>query len=85
MPILMAGRFSSSTTSQVCDDRDIVVCAQDSDEAIALLRHESNDLVLIGMAAPLPEDRLDLIRRLRASGNDTPVLALTGPQVHDKN
>jgi two-component system, cell cycle response regulator CtrA len=84
MPILVAGKFSSSTKSQICDGLDIVACAEDADEAIALLCHESFDLVLIGMSAALRDDGFDLIRRLRASENDTPVLALTGSRVHDK-
>lgn len=84
MPILMVGKFSSSMASQICDAQDIVVFADDADQAIALLCQESYDLVLIGMAAAARENGFDLIRRLRASKNDTPVLALTGSQVHDK-
>jgi two-component system cell cycle response regulator CtrA len=84
MPILMVGNFSSSMRSQIGDRRDIIVCEEGADEAIELLCLESYDLVLVGMAAALRGDGFDLIRRLRASENDTPVLALTGPHAHDK-
>jgi two-component system, cell cycle response regulator CtrA len=84
MPILMVGRFSSSMRSQIRDPQDIIVCAEGSDEAIELLFLESYDLILVDMAAALREDGFDLIRRLRASENDTPVLALTGPHIHDQ-
>jgi two-component system cell cycle response regulator CtrA len=83
MPILMVEKLFSVTTSHIGDEFGIVVCAEDADEAISLLRHESYDLVLLGMGSP-PEDGFELIRRMRACGDDTPVLALTGPRAEDR-
>jgi two-component system, cell cycle response regulator CtrA len=76
MSILLVEMYPSQATSHIGDDHGVIVCAEDADEAIALLRHDSFDLVLISMLA-LPEDGFDLIRRMRRSGDDTPIVALT--------
>jgi two-component system cell cycle response regulator CtrA len=76
MSILLVEMYPSQATSQIGDSHGVIVCAEDADEAIALLRHDSFDLVLINMAA-LPDDGFDLIRRMRRAGDDTPIVALT--------
>jgi two-component system cell cycle response regulator CtrA len=76
MSILLVEMYPSASTSHIGDDHGVIVCAEDADEAIALLRHDSFDLVVIGMAA-LPDDGFDLIRRMRRAGDDTPIVALT--------
>jgi two-component system, cell cycle response regulator CtrA len=83
MRILLVENICSVATSHISDDLFLVACAEDADEALSLLQHEYYDLVLLNMGAQ-PTDGFDLIRRMRASGNDTPVLALTGPWVDDK-
>lgn len=83
MTVLLVEKFSSPATLRIGDDHGIVVCAEDADEAMSLMRDESYDLVLVGIAS-LGEDGFDLIRRLRAAGNDTPLLALTGPHMADR-
>ena len=75
--ILLVEKICSVVTSHIGDDRFLVGCAEDADEAISLLQQASYDLVLLSMGEQ-SKDGFDLIRRLRASGNDTPVLALTG-------
>jgi len=77
MPVLLVERFASHATSQLGDECGIINCAEDADEAMSLLQQETYELVLIGMTSS-PEDGFDLIRRLQASGNETPVLALMG-------
>jgi two-component system, cell cycle response regulator CtrA len=81
--ILLVEKTRSVVTSHIGDDRFLVTCAEDADEAMSLLQHESYDLVLLSMGEQ-STDGFDLIRRLRASGNDTPVLALTGSRLDGK-
>jgi len=83
MRILLVENIRSVATSHIGDDLFLVACAEDADEAMSLLQHEYYDLVLLNMAAQ-PTDGFDLIRRMRASGNDTPILALTGSLLDDK-
>jgi two-component system cell cycle response regulator CtrA len=83
MRILLVENIRSLATSHIGDDLFLVACAEDADEAMSLLQHEYYDLVLLNMGAQ-PTDGFDLIRRMRASRNDTPVLALTGPWLDDK-
>ena len=83
MRILLVEKIRSVVTSHIGDDRLLVACAEDADEAISLLQQEPYDLVLLSMAEQ-SKDGFGLIRRMRASGNDTPVLALTGSRFDDK-
>jgi two-component system cell cycle response regulator CtrA len=83
MCVLMIERDPSAFASHISDDRFHVTCAEDADEAMSLLRHETYDVVLLSMGAQ-PADGLNLIRRMRASKDDTPLVALTGTRVADR-
>jgi two-component system cell cycle response regulator CtrA len=67
----------------VGDDRTFIACAEDADEAMSLLCHDTYDLVLLNMSAN-PTDGFTLISRLRAGGDSTALLALTGREISDR-
>jgi len=77
MRILLIASFGSTLVSRLGDIWFSVTLAGDTAEALSLLRQASYDLVLLDMSASAA-DGLDLIRRVRQSGDDTPLLALTG-------
>jgi two-component system cell cycle response regulator CtrA len=83
MRILLVEKYRSATASHVGDDRFLVTCAEDADEAMSLLRYETYDVVLLSMGAQTL-DGLDLIRRMRASKYGTPLLALTGSRIDNR-
>ena len=66
MRVLMVEKYPSTFASHIGDDRFYVTCAEDADEAMSLLRHETYDVVLLSMGAQ-PTDGLSLIRRMRTS------------------
>jgi len=77
MRILLIESFGSTLASRLGDIWFSVTLAGDTAEALSLLRQASYDLVLLDMSASAA-DGVDLIRRVRQSGDDTPLLALTG-------
>jgi two-component system cell cycle response regulator CtrA len=83
MRVLLVENYTSSPTSRLCDGRWLVTCAEDADEAMSLLRHNSYDLILLNMSTN-PNDGFTLIRRLRAGRNGTPLLALTASGTGDR-
>jgi two-component system, cell cycle response regulator CtrA len=83
MYLLMIEKDPSISDSQVCDDRDSVVRADNADEAMSILRHEKLDLVVIDVVS-LAEEGWSFIRRLRSMKNDIPLVALTGSQAADR-
>jgi two-component system cell cycle response regulator CtrA len=81
--ILLVEKIHSKVTSLIGDEMLVVACAEDANEALSLLRQETYDLVLLSMGEQ-STDGFDLIRRMRASGNDTLILVLTGSRLDDK-
>ena len=77
MRILLVEKYRSATASHVGDDRFLVTCAEDADEAMSLLRYETYDVVLLSMGAQTL-DGLDLIHCLRARKAVMPIIVLTG-------
>jgi two-component system cell cycle response regulator CtrA len=83
MRILLVEKTRSTITSQIGDDRFLIACAEDADEALSLLQHERFDLVLLSMGAQ-PSDGFCLIRGMRADNDGTPILALTGSRAENR-
>ena len=83
MRVLLVEDYRSNTRSHVGDDRTFIACAEDADEAMSLLCHDTYDLVLLNMSAN-PTDGFTLISRLRAGGDSTALLALTGREISDR-
>jgi two-component system cell cycle response regulator CtrA len=81
MRVLLVEKYRSSITSRTGDGLFLVICAEDADEVMVLLRKDFYALVLLNMSAAA-EDGLDLIPRVRIAGDQTPVLALTGPEAN---
>jgi two-component system cell cycle response regulator CtrA len=83
MRVLLVENYTSSPNSRLCDGRWLIACAEDSDEAMSLLRHNTYDLILLNMSTN-PDDGFTLIGRLRAGRNETPLLALTASGIGDR-
>jgi two-component system cell cycle response regulator CtrA len=83
MRLLVVGKDGSFGRSSLCDDRSFVIPAETPEEALSILRHETVDVVVLDVA-PFSEDGFTFIRKLRASKNDTPLLALTGRHAGDR-
>ena len=68
----------------IADEADMVVAAEaaSGDEVLALVRHESFDVVLLDISMP-DKSGIDTLRILRQSQPDLPVLMLSGyPEEH---
>jgi two-component system, cell cycle response regulator CtrA len=79
----MIEKNGSFASSQLCDDRSFVIPAETPDEALSILRHEKVDIVVLDVASFF-EEGFAFIRKLRASKNDTPLIALTGRHAGDR-
>jgi two-component system cell cycle response regulator CtrA len=83
MRLLLVERTRNAASSLMDDQLSVMTCAEDADEAISLLRYDSFDVVVINLGVQSSAGA-DLIRRMRAIRNDTPVLAVTGPAAADR-
>jgi two-component system cell cycle response regulator CtrA len=83
MRILLVERDASLSISRLCDPRTFVLHADQPDEALSILRHETFDLVVLDVTS-LAEAGFALIRRLREARNYTPLIALTGRHVDER-
>lgn len=59
------------------EDGFVVTCANSAETAERILADQSFDAIVLDLRLP-GKDGIDLLRELRAAGNPTPVLALTG-------
>jgi two-component system cell cycle response regulator CtrA len=83
MRLLIVERETSADTSRIHDDRTFVIQADNADEGLSILRHETFDLVIVDTTT-LCEKGFSFIRRLRLAKNDTPLIALTGDRSDDR-
>jgi two-component system cell cycle response regulator CtrA len=83
MRVLLFQCGRSVETWGIDDGNAVIERAESADEAMSLLLLETYDLALLDMML-IPDDGFDLIRRLRKSRNDTPILALTGVAACDR-
>ena len=83
MRLLLVAKGACPWTSQICDDQSFVVPADTLDEALSLFRHEPFDLVILDVTS-FTESGFGLIRHIRAEGNDTPIVAITGRHASDR-
>ena len=83
MRLLLVAKGACPWTSQICDDRSFVVPADTLDEALSLFRHETFDLVILDVTS-FTEGGFAFIRHVRAEGNDTPIVAITGRHAADR-
>ncbi|HVY18374.1 MAG TPA: response regulator transcription factor [Rhodopila sp.] len=83
MHILLVEEARNSASSYLDDDRAVVLCAEDVAEAMTLLRTNRFDAVVLNLGSR-PWEAFRLIRRMRASGDATPILALPGVKSGDR-
>jgi two-component system cell cycle response regulator CtrA len=83
MRLLLVEKTPRGNDSQFCDDRSFVARADTPDQALTMLRHETFDLVVVDLDS-LSEQGFAFIQRLRTAENDIPLVALTGPQAHER-
>ena len=83
MRILLVEKTRNSAPLLLDDQHSVIISMEDADEAQSLLRHDSFDVVVINLGAQSAAG-FELIRRMRAARNDTPVLAVTGPTAADR-
>src|ERR1700686_387407 len=83
MRLLLVAKGACPWTSQICDDRSFVVPADTLDGALSLFRHETFDLVILDVTS-FTEGGFAFIRHVRAEGNDTPIVAITGRHAADR-
>ncbi|HVY15969.1 MAG TPA: response regulator transcription factor [Rhodopila sp.] len=83
MRILLVERTRNSVSSYLDHQHFVLLCAEDADEAMSLLRYDSFDIVVLNMGFRI-YDTFGLIRRMRAAKDNTPILALTGAKPHDR-
>jgi two-component system cell cycle response regulator CtrA len=83
MRLLMIKKMSSGNELLRCDDRNFLLHADTTDEALSILRHETIDLVVLDLTL-LAEAGFGFIRRLRTTKNDIPLVALTGCHASDR-
>ncbi|HVY15377.1 MAG TPA: response regulator transcription factor [Rhodopila sp.] len=79
----MVEKARTSASSHLDDQESVTLCAEDADETMTLLGDDSFDAVVVNMGFHAQET-FELIRRMRAAGNDTPILALTGLDPRDR-
>jgi two-component system cell cycle response regulator CtrA len=77
MRLLMVAKNTSRNGPQLSDGRTFVVRANNVDDGLSMLRHETFGLVVVDITS-LSEEGFAFIRRLRLAKNDTPLIALTG-------
>jgi two-component system cell cycle response regulator CtrA len=77
MRLLLVENARSAWAPPNFDDCSSVVRAETPDEALSILRHDTVDMILIDLAS-FVEGGFAFIRQLRASRNDTPLVALAG-------
>jgi two-component system cell cycle response regulator CtrA len=83
MRLLLVEKARNSASALLHDQQHVMTCVEDADEAMSLLRYDSFDVVIVNLGANSPGG-FELIRRMRAIRNDTPVLIVTGPLPADR-
>ncbi|WP_428489560.1 response regulator transcription factor [Rhodopila sp.] len=83
MRLLVMVETDASNVLDLSSSQTSVIYADSPDDALSLLRHETFDLVLVGLTSSA-EAGFRFIRAVRTAKFDVPLIALTGSQVADR-